>query len=1610
MFKKIFTLIFAVLAASTGHAQDANLLAGWDGGESTDLPTTFGWTSSKSSTSWGKLNASSGERFVTSYSSYTSEDGSTYSYDGTSALSTKLLYLHFSASQTYTYSFTGLQPGHAYRFTGLVAWHNNDDTNKGKCTVSIRSVDDAEYMSAYTEAQTKKRLYPVHSTFIVPADETATKFKMVVANGKATSMLAISAVGLYDLGEVPFQSWDDDSGLQFGGGAKESGVYTYIRDRKGDLSFNAQACDVPGWYYSTGASDGTAAAVTAYGSGVWVGGNSDAYTAPASGPDELSNGYALGLVAVWGGSVGYVKPMEITAGNYTLTFHVYNSAGTGAISHNNCGFIELDGTEHMALTTKYSVGAWTAETVTLSLDKATRGYLSVGYKAGDYGSGSAPHLFVDRIVVAERQEPPLIADAMTGYLFTEVDGERRFLARGKDDSYGTRAVLADRGLPVMIYATDDNDETSIRWLDSQLFLFANSGNEVYTDASSSRKWSVAVAGEQMYTFSAGDDAYIGQDTHHWLVSSCAASDALVWQFMTKAQYDAYISSKLAARRAEILTAAGVTEEQLAAAIIKEHIGSSATDTKTIAQIYDKTGSRTWNLQTKPGLYVLNINALMRSGSTENVRQQLGYGFDEHMSTLTANGTTLRIKSLWDGRQTASIPKGSSTSITVDGEKSYVPTNQDAAGYVFDNTAAYANSLLALVGDDGILDITLESPYKVSEAWLSYRDLTVSRVILNFAQYKDYALDEIADYAARNTTSDAAFAAALATARAAVESAVDIETVDAGMVDVRNAYTAYSYAISDWSHVNLGQVNLENDQVRAFLAAADYRQQGAASVIDDYANGIADQPAPVNIPILESYDPRSSLTLYVSNTPDYSGTDEHTRTLELDPALTLCPLYNTTPGITYYYKVLSGDDEVTAGTFTATGVVRMIATQKGSNVRDLGGRITMDGRRVRYGRLFRGGEMHAGTHTTMTTADLAEMARLGLEAELDLRSTNDTNGSAPSRSAISGADYKFIDLIESSEKIITKTGNPEKVRDGIHFIAECMKADKPVYFHCIWGADRTGAFGLFLGSILGFTLDDLCKDFELTSFSKAGKRYINGTSTYKYPMMDKIVYAQEHYEGRTLQERIVALLKDVGVTDDDIMAIRSYMLEDDAEALATRYEQQKAYYQQVISLAGAQWNTTAADATHDLTALAEAYDLAMNAVAHEVDLTSLLVNPDFNNGISGWIDRGSVSFDAVDGNRCPDIYEAAASVRQSLNDMPSGTYTLKLQAFQRIGGTPEEAYSAYLDGQGQTTSYIMINNHRQTVHNINEDAQNEAVRSSDANLAPGTYVPDSHKGAIQYFDPQRRLYWNTLDATLGQPQCLTIGLTHTGTGTQEWTAFDNARLYYRGAACTEQPTLTLNDAADITLPQTDQLMIIDPQSNRTLKANCWNTVCLPFNINEAMAAQAGITHIYSLTGFANGAQTALFMPVNEMKAGRPYLVRVNDDWNVSQAGTVVVRAKQPVAIVTDAGSMQGFYNPQRGVSNLYFVTGNDQVGNSFAYAEQPVNLRGLRATISLVDTPAGVKSMTINEDSLTNIDATDKGCIDRMNDGEWYDLGGRRIIKGKMNNGLYITKGKKMIIK
>ena len=397
--KKLITLAAMTVMTGSVWGQTDNLLQGWDGTgcETTNpKPSDFGWSSSKTVT-WGTLNGSS-ERFVTNYASenYTTWDGSTYTYSEDSELSSKLLYLHFSSGQTYTYTFQGLQPGHAYRFTGLAAWHNNDDTNKGKCNVSIASAN-MTYISIYTEAQTKKKLYPMQATFIVPAAETAEEFKMVIGNGNSASMLSLSAIGLYDLGEVSYPAYDTATNLDFSSGALEDGVSTYIRNYNGNTIKKAQMQPVEGWYFIGRTGDCTAGGVMAYGSDKWVGG--DTNKVPSTNPNGETSGNALAVVAVWEGSVNYINPVTFPAGTYSLSIPVYNQAGTTALSKNLIGFVDMEGNGHYATTKQYTVGEWTTETINLEFDEETKGYLSIGYTASNAGNGSVQHLFVDGITI-----------------------------------------------------------------------------------------------------------------------------------------------------------------------------------------------------------------------------------------------------------------------------------------------------------------------------------------------------------------------------------------------------------------------------------------------------------------------------------------------------------------------------------------------------------------------------------------------------------------------------------------------------------------------------------------------------------------------------------------------------------------------------------------------------------------------------------------------------------------------------------------------------------------------------------------------------------------------------------------------------------------------------------------------------------------------------------------------------------------------------------------------------------------------------------------------------------------------------------------------------------
>ena len=164
-----------------------------------------------------------------------------------------------------------------------------------------------------------------------------------------------------------------------------------------------------------------------------------------------------------------------------------------------------------------------------------------------------------------------------------------------------------------------------------------------------------------------------------------------------------------------------------------------------------------------------------------------------------------------------------------------------------------------------------------------------------------------------------------------------------------------------------------------------------------------------------------------------------------------------------------------------------------NVRDMGGYMTQSGQRVKQGLVFRGGEIttmsNNGHYNTITeVAKKAFREDMGMVGgvELDLRGTGDITDNYNACAFAVNGDIGFQRYaIKSYEQTFTQT------RSYVAPIFELLKNanNKPVYYHCHGGADRTGTIGFLLNGLLGVSYTDLVIDFELTSYSSIDNEHI-----------------------------------------------------------------------------------------------------------------------------------------------------------------------------------------------------------------------------------------------------------------------------------------------------------------------------------------------------------------------------------------------------------------------------------------------------------------------------------------------------------------------------------------
>ena len=225
-----------------------------------------------------------------------------------------------------------------------------------------------------------------------------------------------------------------------------------------------------------------------------------------------------------------------------------------------------------------------------------------------------------------------------------------------------------------------------------------------------------------------------------------------------------------------------------------------------------------------------------------------------------------------------------------------------------------------------------------------------------------------------------------------------------------------------------------------------------------------------------------------------------------------------------------------------GGVRMIYTPSVWNVRDLGGWACTGGR-VKYGKIFRGGNFGS-----ISAADKATIVDwLGVATDIDLRNNSETGGITTSPLG-TGVEYFHQSLDFYANAVSTSAASARTVA-VLKKVMACVAANKPCYFHCMSGSDRTGTVAYLLLSLLGVSQSDKDKEYELTAFSDEadGKRFRNSNYSVTngngwYPL---IKYFRNNFTGENDNEKVAAWAVANGITSAEINAFRAAMISGDA---------------------------------------------------------------------------------------------------------------------------------------------------------------------------------------------------------------------------------------------------------------------------------------------------------------------------------------------------------------------------------------------------------------------------------------------------------------------------------
>lgn len=253
-----------------------------------------------------------------------------------------------------------------------------------------------------------------------------------------------------------------------------------------------------------------------------------------------------------------------------------------------------------------------------------------------------------------------------------------------------------------------------------------------------------------------------------------------------------------------------------------------------------------------------------------------------------------------------------------------------------------------------------------------------------------------------------------------------------------------------------------------------------------------------------------------------------------------------------------------------------------------------------------------------------------------------------------------------------------------------------------------------------------------------------------------------------------------------------------------------------------------------------------------------------------------------------------------------------------------------------------------------------------------------------------------------------------TGNSQKVSFKNDQVVWNYAAPTSIKIYVDYPIVDLAEESANDLKTLDNtyvKLNRTLVANKWNTLCVPFAISEEeIKANFGEGTLVEKFEAVNG-NTVNFADATSIEAGMPYLIKPTVAGTTYTFNGKEVSADAPKAEGNADVTFQGIYSPTDITNNGTVKAAGVTQDGKVLFVNAGSQTKAFRCFFTISDnasiTPAMLKvsikgvETAINSIVMDNSNATDNAI---------YNLQGQRVNGNSLTKGIYIKNGKKFAVK